>query len=127
VYAEKVPDDTTLIRWANLIQPATLQQLLDHVVELARQHHVTRGRKLRLDSTLVATTIHYPVDSTLLADGVRVLTRTMERAKPILNETVERARTLFRNRTRSVRRVTKQLIDAARRRSEQATQEVQDC
>jgi IS5 family transposase len=127
VYAEKVPDDTTLLRWANLIQPATLQQLLDHVVELAHQHHVTRGRKLRLDSTVVATTIHYPVDSTLLSDGVRVLTRTIQRARPILNQTVERARMLFRNRTRSVRRVTKQLIDAARRRSEQATQDVQDC
>jgi len=127
VYAEKVPDDTTLIRWANLIQPATLQRLLDHVVDLARQHHVTRGRKLRLDSTVVATTIHYPVDSTLLADGVRVLTRTIQRANPILQETVDHARTLFRNRTRSVRRVTKQLIDAARRRSEQAAQEVQDC
>ena len=127
VYAQRVPDDTTLLRWANLIQPNTLQQLLDHVVDLARQHHVTRGRKLRLDSTVVATNIHYPVDSTLLADGVRVLTRTIQRAKPILDETVERARTLFRNRTRSVRRVTKQLIDAARRRSEQATQEVKDC
>jgi transposase, IS5 family len=126
VYAEKVPDDTTLIRWANLIQPTTLQRLLDHVVDLARQHHVTRGRKLRLDSTVVETTIHYPVDSTLLADGVRVLTRTIQRAKPILHRTVDRARTLFRNRTRSVRRVTKQLIDAARRRGEQAAQEVQE-
>jgi hypothetical protein len=52
VYAQKPPDDTTLIGWANLSQPDTLQQLLDHVAELARQHHVTRGRKLRLDSTV---------------------------------------------------------------------------
>jgi IS5 family transposase len=126
IYAQKVPDDTTLIRWANLIQPPTLQQLLDHVVDRAHQQCATRGRKLRLDSTVVATTIHYPVDSTLLADGVRVLTRTIERAKPILQGTVERARTLLRNRTRSVRRVTKQLIDAARRRGEQARQEVQE-
>ena len=69
---------------ANLIQPATLQHLLDHVVELARQNRVSRGRKLRLDSTVVATNIHYPVDSTLLADGARVLTRTIQRAKAIL-------------------------------------------
>src|ERR671933_521531 len=68
VYAARVPAATTLLRWANLIQPATLQQLLDHVVDLAQQNKVTRGRKLRLDSTVVATTIHYPVDSTLLAD-----------------------------------------------------------
>ncbi len=125
VYTQRVPDDTTLLRWANLIQPATLQCLLDHIVVLARQHHVTRGRKLRLDSTVIETNIRYPVDSTLLADGVRVLARTIRRAKPLLAGAVDRTRTLFRDRTRSVRRVTRQLIDAARRRGEQATQDVQ--
>jgi IS5 family transposase len=126
VYAARVPDATTLLRWANLIQPATLQQLLDHVVDLARQNRVTRGRKLRLDSTVVATTIHYPVDSTLLADGARVLTRTIQRAKPILQRTMAGARTLFRNRMRTVRRVTRQLIDATRRRGEAATEQVRE-
>jgi IS5 family transposase len=126
VYAMRVPDATTLIRWANLIQPATLQHLLDHVVDLARQNRVTRGRKLRLDSTVVATTIHYPVDSTLLADGARVLTRTIQRAKAILAPPVARGRTIFRNRLGTVRRVTKQLIDAARRRGEAATEQVRE-
>ena len=126
IYTARVPDDTTLLRWANLVQPDTLQQLLDHVVALARQQRVTYGRKLRLDSTVVETTIHYPVDSTLLADGVRVLTRTILRAKPILQQVGSRTRTLFRDRTRSVRRVTRQLIDAARRRGEQASEEVKE-
>jgi IS5 family transposase len=124
VYTARVPDDTTLIRWANLIQPVTLQQLLDHLVDLARQERLTRGRKLRLDSTVVETNIHYPVDSTLLADGVRVLARTIRRAKPLLFRAVDGARSLFRDRTRSVRHVTRQLIDAARRRGEQAAAEV---
>ncbi len=44
VYAHRVPDDTTLLRWANLIQPATLHQVLDHVVDLARQRKVTARR-----------------------------------------------------------------------------------
>src|SRR6266508_1093703 len=60
VYAERVPDDTTLIRWANLIQPETLHQLLDRVVDLARQYKVTHGRKLRIDGTVVETTMHHP-------------------------------------------------------------------
>ena len=81
VYAEHVPDDTTLLRWANLIQPATLHRLLDHVVGLARSLKVTRGRKLRIDGTVVATNIHHPTDSTLLYDGVRVLSRTLAKAK----------------------------------------------
>ena len=33
VYAERVPDDTTLVRWAGLIRPQTLHVLLDHVAQ----------------------------------------------------------------------------------------------
>src|SRR3712207_7242009 len=44
---ERAPDDTTLLRWAALIRPATPDALLDHVAALARQLQVTRGRKLR--------------------------------------------------------------------------------
>ncbi len=77
VYLEAVPRDTTLLRWANLIQPTTLHRLHDHVVDVACQRKVTRGRKLRIDGTVVETNIRYPVDSTLLGDGVRVLTRTI--------------------------------------------------
>jgi IS5 family transposase len=68
IYLERVPDDTTLIRWANLIKPTTLQALLDHLVELARRLKVARGRKLRIDGTVVETNIHHPTDSTLLGD-----------------------------------------------------------
>src|SRR6476469_10418366 len=83
IYFERVPDASTLIRWANLIQPTTLHQLLDHIVDLARQLKVTRGRKLRIDGTVVETNIHHPSDSTLLYDGVRVLGRTLRKAKQI--------------------------------------------
>src|SRR6185312_16233660 len=36
VYLEKVPVDTTLIRWANTIGPEALQRLNDRAVQLAR-------------------------------------------------------------------------------------------
>ena len=77
---EPVPHHTTLMRWANVLQPETMHRLLDRVTELARSLKVTRGRKLRIDSTVVATAIHYPTDSTLLFDGVRVLSRLVQRA-----------------------------------------------
>ena len=64
---EPVPHATTLLRWANLIQPETLHRLLDRVTELARSLKVTRGRKLRIDSTVVATAIHHPTDNMLLS------------------------------------------------------------
>jgi IS5 family transposase len=81
---EPVPHCTTLLRWANLLQPETLHRLLDRVTELARSLQVTRGRKLRIDSTVVETPIHYPTDSSLLADGVRVVSRLVGRARDAL-------------------------------------------
>src|SRR5207247_9603381 len=77
LYLEPVPDDTTLLRWAHLIGPKTIERLNDRVVELARAQKVTRGRKLRVDSTVVPTAIHHPTDGSLLADGVRVLSRLL--------------------------------------------------
>ncbi len=122
VYAEHVPDDTTLIRGAKLIQPHTLHRLLDRVVELARQLKVTRGRKLRIDGTLVETNIHHPTDSTLLYDGIRVLSRTLKRAAQLLQDTPRLARSAFRDRTRSAKRITKRILESTRRRGDQAEQ-----
>jgi transposase, IS5 family len=81
---DPVPHHTTLMRWANLLQPETMHRLLDRVTELACSLKVTRGRKLRIDSTVVATAIHYPTDSSLLADGIRVLSRLAQRATTAL-------------------------------------------
>ena len=40
---------------------------------------VTRGQRMRVDTTVVETDIHHPTDSTLLGDSVRVLTRVMKK------------------------------------------------
>ena len=91
---EPVPDRSTLIRWANLIRPATLHALLERVVELARAARVTRGRRLRTDGTVVETDVHPPSDSTLLADapdtaaGQR-LRAGLARIAPLLDRVVE--------------------------------------
>ncbi len=73
VYFEDVPDDTTLIRWENQIKLETMKALHERVVAIANSLKVTKGRQLRTDGTLVETNIHYPTDSSLLTDGVRVL------------------------------------------------------
>jgi hypothetical protein len=69
VYLAPVPDATTLLRWAHLVGPAPLAALHERVVQLARALRVTRGRKLRVDSAVVETTIHHPTDSRLVGDG----------------------------------------------------------
>jgi IS5 family transposase len=122
IYWQPVPDDTTLIRWALLVQSATLHQLLDHIVELACQLKVTRGRKLRIDGTVVETNIHAPTDSSLLNDGVRVISRLLKSARTLLSSSsspaeaagAEAADKLFRDRTRTAKRLNKQIIDTLR-------------
>jgi IS5 family transposase len=60
---------------------------------------VTHGRRFRIDTTVVETNVHYPTDSSLLQDGVRVLTRTMQHAGAALGDV-----TAVRNRLRSIAR-----------------------
>lgn len=120
VYLERVPDDTTLIRWANTLGPETIRQLNDRVVELARRKKVTRGRKLRVDTTAVETDIHFPTDSGLIGDGVRVVSRLLRRAKSALGEAAVGLGDAFRSRLRTVRKVSQELHRIARRKGDEA-------
>jgi IS5 family transposase len=54
---------------------------------------------MRVDTTVVETNIHHPTDSTLLGDGVRVLTRIMKKITVIAGATGTR----LRDRSRSVK------------------------
>jgi IS5 family transposase len=97
---ERVPDAKTLIRLSHLLGPGILKGLVERLVALARQRNVIRGLRMRVDTTVVETNIHYPTDSTLLADGVRVLTRTLKQLRAAVTDGVVR----LRDRTRSVAR-----------------------
>lgn len=123
LYLEPAPDDTTLIRWGGLIGPEALEQLNDHIVALARRLRVTRGRKLRTDGTVVETNIHHPSDSSLLNDGVRVISRLIRKAKDMIGKGMYGASSLFRDRARSAKRLARQIGEAARRRGETAEME----
>jgi transposase, IS5 family len=92
-----------LLRWAATIRPATLQALIDRTTVLAKQARVTRARKLRVDSTCVQTSIHHPIDSGLLDDGVRVLSRLIRRARPLVQASLASVRDAFRSRLRTSR------------------------
>jgi transposase, IS5 family len=111
----RVPDDTTLLRWAQLIRPETMHALNDRVVELAAQAKVVKGRKLRLDGTCVQTNIHHPTDSGLLVDSVRVLSCYVERVKPLVEGKMASAKEVCRSRIRSVRQVAQKLHRLVRR------------
>src|SRR6266702_4144643 len=75
--ADPTPNYSTFSRCFALLGPEVTQQVHERVVAKAREEKVARGRKLRTDTTVVESNIHYPTDSTLLGDGVRLLTRAL--------------------------------------------------
>lgn len=122
VYLNTVPDDTTLIRWANLVQPGTLEQFNRRITEMALKLKITQGRKLRTDGTVVETHIHPPRDSQMLADSVRVVVRTLERAKKVLIQNRQLAQLVFVNLNKEAKQVSHQISEAMRKRSDEAKQ-----
>jgi IS5 family transposase len=96
----KVPDAKTMGKWGPVVEPQVVVQLHQRLVAMARDQGVIAGRRLRVDTTVVETPIHYPTDSSLLGDGVRVLTRTMQKVTAIAGA----VGTTLRDRSRSVKR-----------------------
>ncbi len=117
IYWEAVPDYSTVDKWALTLRPQTLHAFNERVTELAKQLKVTRGHKLRTDGTVVETNIHYPTDSSLLADGVRVLSRTLKRAQAVVGEATNQAKQWFRDRSRSAKKQAHRIANATRQRS----------
>lgn len=97
---EKVPDAKTLVRLGQAIGPETIRELHDRIVAIAQGRGVIHGRKMRVDTTVVESNIHYPTDSGLLNDGARVLMRTMKK----IEQKAGSLKRKVRNRTRSVAR-----------------------
>lgn len=125
IYFNSAPDHTTLNRWALLIQPETLHAFNDRITAIATELKVTRGRKLRTDGTVVETNIAYPTDSKLLADGVRVLSRTLKKAKEVVKDTAQLTAKTFRDHTRSARNQALRIARRARQRSDAAKEDMQ--
>lgn len=100
--AGEVPDAKTILKIARALGPEVIAQLHRQVVEVAKRAGVTHGRRFRIDTTVVATNVHYPTDSTLLGDGVRVLTRTLQRASAALGDPSGGLRNRLRSVTRRV-------------------------
>jgi transposase, IS5 family len=84
VYDHPVPDHTTLNDLERQIQPKTLHRLNDRLLKLAQDSQLTQGHRLRVDSSVTESNMHYPTDSSLLVDGVRVLSRLLKRAQSLL-------------------------------------------
>jgi IS5 family transposase len=120
VGAQKVPDAKTLGKLGLALGPEIIEKMHQRVVAIAREKKIVAGRRLRVDTTVVETDIHYPTDSSLLGDAVRVLTRTMKQIAQVTGAAGDK----LRDRTRSVRYRVIEIGRASRSRSEQGKEKL---
>ena len=116
----KMPDAKTMGRWGLAVGPEQIKRLHERIVEIAQCQGVVQGRRMSVDTTVVETNIHYPTDSSLLGDGVRVLIRTMKKITKIAGS----AGTKLRDRSRSVKLRALDIARAARSRAKQSSQKL---
>ncbi len=78
---DRIPSDKTLQRDIKKIRPETLEEINHIVLAAAADKGIEKGRKVRVDCTVVKSNIHSPTDSSLLWDCVSVLCRLNQKAK----------------------------------------------
>jgi transposase, IS5 family len=69
-----------------LLSPDTIEQLNHRIVAEGHRLVPDAAHTVRCDSFVVAADIHYPTDSQLIGDGLRVLTRTARRLATLLDQ-----------------------------------------
>jgi IS5 family transposase len=117
-----MPHYTTLIKLTKKYGDEIMEKLNQALVEEAREKKIILGRKLRCDTTVVESNIHYPTDASLLSDCARVLTRTV---KKIRQQGIT-VNTEFHNRARSIRKRIYSIAKVLKNRTGEARQTVKE-
>ena len=105
-YDDPVLSHSKYATLVNLIQPGTWEKVNELIVRFARDHKGFKGKQLRLDTTAVETDIHFPLDSSLLCDCVRVLSRLLQHVRRVDPALVGP----WRSRLRDAKRLTQKLL-----------------
>ena len=108
---EKVPDAKTILRIARSLDSGVIESLHRRVVNRAAQRGVSKGRRMRVDTTVVESNVHYPTDSGLMRDGTRVIGRTIRQVEDLIGP----GRKPLRHYRRTVERRAFQIRMLARR------------
>jgi IS5 family transposase len=73
-----IPDFATFSRSMATLGEEGTRAIHQRIVQKSRTGRITQGSKLRTDTTVVESNVHYPTDSSLLEDGIRVVTRALK-------------------------------------------------
>ena len=78
---QEAPTDTAMMKITKKYGDEIIQQLNENFILELRKNKVIKGRKIRVDSTVVESNIAYPTDAELLFKGVQKLENQMTQVK----------------------------------------------
>lgn len=127
-YNDRMPDSTTLIKLTHKYGEDTLKELHNALIAGLKSKKVIRGRKIRMDTTVVESNIHYPTDASVITDGIRRirqlarkipvsglrLGRTLKKAKKLIFSIAQHLRRRNAVAQKHVRKINKKFIAIAR-------------
>ncbi len=86
---EPMPDPSTLIYARKRYSEEMIEQINEALLQKLNEKEILKRRKLRTDTAVVESDIHHPTDATLLQDGVRVITRLVQKIRTVASHATE--------------------------------------
>ena len=117
---KKAPHSTTLIKLNKKYGEDIIKQLNKLLMEKLTERKIIRGRKLRVDTTVVESNIKYPSDANLLKDCVDAVAGAVRKIRSVSNEATEG----FRSGTRKTKKQMLKIVKVLRRRNGNKKEEV---
>jgi len=105
---EQHPCKSVLQENIKSLSEETWEAIHREILMYAERKKIERGRKVRIDSTVIETDIHHPTDSTLLVDGIRIITRWLTEGKQLSPKPVYE----FSDHTRVVKKRVLSILNA---------------
>ena len=117
---EKMPDPTTLLKASKRYGDEIVKQVNELLIQKLDDEKVLKRRKLRVDTTVVESDIQHPTDATLLQDGVRVITRIVQKIRKVASHATQG----FQDRTGEVKERILSIAKLLRRRTAQSWEDL---
>jgi len=117
---EPMPDPSTLIYARKRYGEKIVEEINAALVKQCEEKAILKTRKFRTDTTVVESDIHHPTDSTLLQDGVKVITRMVRKIRRVASHAVQG----FEDRTVEVKEMILSIAKVLRRRTRESWEEV---
>ena len=74
----KMPDAKTIGRWGLAVGPETVKQVHERLVQMAQAEGIATGRRMRVDTTVVETNVHYPMPPSLSSRLTQLVAGTLQ-------------------------------------------------